>query len=70
MKMTTAQYHEACDENAGYCAQCDGLTVESGVEPDASGYDCPGCPWKAVMGVEQALIEGRIEVSDDGTTKA
>ena len=46
----------------GYCTVCEDFTRDS-TEPDAEGYDCPICGQDAVMGVEQALLLGEIDIS-------
>jgi hypothetical protein len=34
-------------------------------EPDAEGYDCPQCGNYTVMGAEQALLTGEIDVVEE-----
>lgn len=65
MNITEYAYEEACDDNAGYCTACDDITSDSGVEPDAEGYKCPTCDAMTVMGVEQALLVGKLEIDGD-----
>lgn len=64
MKLTERRYHKLCASYAGYCEYCDKVTRSSGVEPDARGYDCPKCNKMGVMGMENALIEGCLEVTE------
>jgi hypothetical protein len=55
------EFREAVDSNLGWCYACEDFT-NSGVEPDAENYECECCGRRAVMGAEQALIEGYIEI--------
>lgn len=64
MKMTTAQFEEHQDDNAGYCTHCDQITT-SDVEPDAEGYDCPECHNQTVMGLDNALVLEHVEITDE-----
>jgi hypothetical protein len=52
------QLHE---EGAGICQQC-GHVHGYGIEPDAEGYECGHCGEYAVLGMEEALLRGRIEI--------
>jgi hypothetical protein len=54
-------YREALDNDTGWCAICEAFTREM-TEPDAEGNDCPSCEQASVVGAEQALILGLIEV--------
>jgi predicted RNA-binding Zn-ribbon protein involved in translation (DUF1610 family) len=65
MEMSEEDY--ACmseDFNAGYCSDCDEIVEESGVEPDARNYKCPKCGAMTMMGLEQAMVAGHIEIMD------
>lgn len=62
MKLTKRRYQTLCNNNAGYCQYCDKVTQPSGVEPDAEGYDCPKCFKMGVMGIEQALLVGCLDI--------
>jgi hypothetical protein len=46
----------------GYCTKCDKITCQGGVEPDAEHYKCRDCGGSTVMGVEQAVLAGKIEI--------
>lgn len=61
MEISEERYMEACESYSGYCSGCDDITQDSGVEPDAEGYKCPTCDAMTVMGIENALIMGKIE---------
>mgnify|MGYP004446450009 CR=1 FL=1 len=41
--------------NHGICYKCGNL--QSGVEPDAEGYECDECGARAVGGLEMAMVE-------------
>lgn len=47
---------ESGAENAGICLSCRAVT--SGVEPDASGYECPSCGEMRVAGCEEIIVCG------------
>jgi hypothetical protein len=47
---------------------CEGICVACGfvdgcVEPDAERYECAECESKAVYGIPQLLIMGRVEIT-------
>lgn len=65
MQMTTEEFEAQSECNAGYCRNCDMVTNPDGVEPDAEGYECEECGEDAVMGLENALVEGLIELEDN-----
>lgn len=47
----------------GVCKAC-GETTAGGVEPDATGYECFSCGALKVVGMEEALLEGFVEITD------
>jgi hypothetical protein len=49
--------------NEGVCLDCGAEAY--GVEPDASGYQCESCGEHSVMGMEDAIIDGHIEVTGE-----
>jgi predicted RNA-binding Zn-ribbon protein involved in translation (DUF1610 family) len=57
---------EHMDNDDGYCTACKKVTVCGGVEPDARGYECPDCGGKTVIGVEEAVISGKIKIDNGG----
>jgi len=59
--LTEEEYLENSNAFMGYCTECKDFT-EDEVEPDAEGYDCPDCENQTVLGTEQALLMGLIEV--------
>ena len=62
MKIDTEHYQEMCDSYMGYCPDCQDFTCPN-TEPDAYGYLCPECGEMEVMGTEQALLDGLIELT-------
>ena len=57
------EYQGHCDEYDGICVQC-GEWSCGGVEPDAEKYECESCGAKAVMGAENALLFGILDIED------
>jgi hypothetical protein len=47
----------------GICLSC-GEIQDGGVEPDARDYPCEACGGESVCGLEEALLMGRVSVSD------
>lgn len=63
--ITEAAYLEAVEAYMGFCVgTCKEFTRDM-TEPDAEGYNCPMCGEATVMGAEQALIVGQIEIDDE-----
>lgn len=65
VNLTLREYHEHCDLDDGYCAECDDVTVFGGVEPDAEDRECDACGQSTAMGVELAMVVGLIEITDE-----
>ena len=61
--VSEAEYLRHVDEYDGICLAC-GKWKYGGVEPDAQGYKCPECGEHQVMGAEDALLMGDIEVEE------
>jgi len=57
-------YQEHDDNYDGICLKCGEWTC-GGCEPDARGYTCPLCGEHAVYGAAEALIMGRLDISDE-----
>ena len=62
--MTNNEFLEHRDEYDGLCLSCHGIK-SGGTEPDAEGYHCEECGRGAVQGMENALLDGNIELVDD-----
>lgn len=61
--MNEDEYQGLEAEQAGLCLACGAEAY--GVEPDATGYRCEECDARRVVGVEQALLIGRIRFGED-----
>ena len=62
MKLTEQEAAENSGNHFGYCTECDDITTDGGVEPDADGYECDQCGNDTVKGIEQAVIDGDIQI--------
>ena len=60
-----ATYVADHDEGVGICLACGDLNQGEGgwCEPDARGYACMNCGAKRLMGLSEALIAGRINLT-------
>lgn len=61
--MTTEEYHDGCNNYQGICLNCHEYRDEC--EPDAENYPCEFCEQNEVMGLEQALIAGHINIKEE-----
>jgi hypothetical protein len=61
--MTETDYKQLADDYQGLCMVC-GSTKDS-CEPDAEHYECGCCEEKAVFGIEQLVIMGKIQIGSD-----
>ena len=59
--ISEAEYLRLRDEYGGICLAC-GELAEDGVEPDAEGYVCESCGEPRVVGIEQALLMGHLDI--------
>jgi hypothetical protein len=62
-KRTSAQFEEMQESYIGICIECG--EERDCVEPDAHEYKCEACGSLAVMGAEDALLSGYIDITDD-----
>ena len=62
INLTEEEFREYRDEYFGFCTSC-GELEEGGVEPDARGYECGSCEKNSVIGLEEALITGHINIT-------
>lgn len=63
MKMKAKTFETKSENYDGYCSSCDAVTQKGGVEPDAQGYECPKCKKKTLMGIDEALMAGHLEIT-------
>lgn len=54
-------FQTACDNYRGFCTKCQKFT-RSETEPDAERYPCPKCKGQTVIGAEQALLCGELDI--------
>ena len=59
--VTEAEFAAHCSDYDGLCLAC-GEWTTGGV--DAEGYECEVCSSHTVIGAEDALIRGRIEIGE------
>ncbi len=62
--MTTVSeedYDDYRESYQGFCTNCKKWTREC-TEPDAEDYDCPVCEMNTVIGAENALLSGGVEI--------
>lgn len=64
MNLTCEEFQEHCDSYDGYCTHCKEVTRFGMTEPDARNYPCPDCGKNTCMGIEWALLEGEIDITD------
>lgn len=62
MDILESEFQRLDEGYAGYCIDCDEVTKDSGVEPDAEDYRCPKCNNDGVIGMQQALIMGYVSI--------
>jgi hypothetical protein len=60
-KMTEAEYEEHRETNSGLCLAC-GEIKFGDTEPDAENYECDSCGEHQVQGIENAMVDGNIEI--------
>lgn len=56
------EYLQHTQDDDGYCTSCGEFSM-GGCEPDARGYECPSCGEHTLMGTEEALMEGSLDIS-------
>lgn len=61
LTLSEEDFVEMCDSYMGYCKTCKEFTRDS-TEPDAENYDCPVCENLTVVGAEDALVMGLIDI--------
>ena len=66
--LSTEEYLYHQESYDGLCINC-WEWQDGGVEPDAENYPCDACGMDQVMGAEQAMVIGYIEIDDDDYQK-
>lgn len=61
IQLTTEEYQELRDDYCGVCMRC-GEIKWDGCEPDMTNGPCESCGRSSVMGIEEMLLEGRVEI--------
>lgn len=51
--------------NPGVCTSCGMVDEFAGCEPDARNYECPECGKHTLMGLEEALMEDILNITED-----
>ena len=59
----TATMDEITDATTGRCRACGDAAY--GVEPDARGYECESCGASEVYGLEELMMMGELEITED-----
>jgi len=63
IKLTEQDFHDARDEYMGKCLKCGADAY--GVEPDARKYKCEVCNTRAVYGIEELFLMGKIDIAEN-----
>jgi len=61
ISVSLEDYEAATQDYLGWCPECGDFTRDS-TEPDAENYDCPECEQDIVVGAENAMIMGLIDI--------
>jgi predicted RNA-binding Zn-ribbon protein involved in translation (DUF1610 family) len=62
VEMTEEEFLEIQSAYQGVCASCG--EIRDCTEPDAEDYECEACGENTVVGVDNALIMGIIEITE------
>jgi len=68
LKITESEYHQHRNDYNGFCTEC-GAIAFGDTEPDAEYYECEKCGEQAVMGIEQAMLHGIIDIKFGGNNE-
>jgi hypothetical protein len=63
-KKITCTMYEVQEGDNGGCLACGEITY-GGVEPDARKFECESCGAKQLYGLEELIVMGMIELSDE-----
>jgi hypothetical protein len=61
VEMTQREYQDLGNDYGGICVAC-GDPTEGGIEPDARRYSCDSCDKRAVYGIEELMLRGRVQI--------
>ena len=64
VEMTRREYQDLGNDYGGICVAC-GDATEGGIEPDARRYACESCDKRAVYGIEELMLRGRVQITPD-----
>ena len=56
-----AEVRQADRDSQGWCLTCEEFTRDC-TEPDAEDYDCPKCGENQVVGAQQAVLLGAVDI--------
>lgn len=65
VRIAESAYRSGHDAGVGVCLSCGALEGETYCEPDAEHYPCSACGLHEVVGLEQALLMGRLEFTGE-----
>ena len=65
LRLSAEEFESLNEEFAGVCRGCGALDECAGIEPDGWGGKCPACGLHKVIGLEDGLICGIVEVAAD-----
>jgi len=60
--MSEEEFIELSEGYMGICLECE--EYQEGCEPDAENFKCESCGAHKVMGLENALIAGQIDIGE------
>lgn len=63
-ELTEAEYREHADQMDGFCTECNEVTRYGDTEPDAREYKCPDCHQFTCVGMEEAVLEEYIILTE------
>lgn len=64
VSVSEEEFMEHQENSDGLCIACGEWTSDGHVEPDASGYHCGECGKNEVIGAEDALVCGYVDIGE------
>lgn len=61
IQLTSDEYTEMREDYCGVCMNCGEITWD-GCEPDMTNGPCESCDMEKVMGIEEMLMAGRVQI--------